>query len=364
MKRTIQRLAKRCDGYYLSKEQEAEAKEYFAPYGKIDLTSHNFYFQKTKRFCANYLPEELLYGYVDPYFNDWREAQYVDNKCLYRNTYRDVPQPTALAMRIKGLWYDGAYNLTSRQELVARMAQEPEIVVKIAVASGGGTGVFFVPGTDFPSVEAKIRDDIVVELPIRQHEKLAAINESSVNTLRIVSLLTQEGVKFYSAVLRFGIKGARVDNVAAGGFSGGIDFETGRMKKDAYRIAGMHITQHPDSGVVFDDGTLKVTAIPTQHHVPSYSFLLEAEGQRILFTGDLKHPSVDFPKVEGRVDLAVCEGAHFLVTDYLPVWEGMDIGQIAIHHYVNRNVAHILKIQKELAPMPVTMVADGMEIRL
>ena len=118
------------------------------------------------------------------------------------------------------------------------------------------------------------------------------------------------------------------------------------------------------SGVIFDDGALKVTAIPTQHHVPSYSFLLEAEGQRVLFTGDLKHPSVDFPKVEGRVDLAVCEGAHFLVTDYLPVWEGMDIGQIAIHHYVNRNVAHILKLQKELAPTPVHMVADGMEIRL
>lgn len=117
-------------------------------------------------------------------------------------------------------------------------------------------------------------------------------------------------------------------------------------------------------GVIFDDGTLKVTAIPTEHHIPSYGFLLEAEGKRVLFTGDLKHPSVDFPKVEGHLDLAVCEGAHFLVTDYLPVWEGMDIGRIAIHHYVNRNVAHILKIRKELAPMPVTMVADGMEIRL
>ena len=118
------------------------------------------------------------------------------------------------------------------------------------------------------------------------------------------------------------------------------------------------------SGVIFDDGILKVTAIPNQHRDLSYSFLLEAEGKRVLFTGDLKHPSVDFPKVEGCVDLAVCEGAHFLVTDYLPVWEGMDIGQIAIHHYVNRNVAHILKLQKELAPTPVHMVADGMEIRL
>ena len=309
MKRTIQRLAKRCDGYYLSKEQEAEAKEYFAPYGKIDLTSHNFYFQKTKRFCANYLPEELLYGYVDPYFNDWREAQYVDNKCLYRNTYRDVPQPTALAMRIKGLWYDGAYNLTSRQELVARMAREPEIVVKIAVASGGGTGVFFVPGTDFPSVEAKIRDDMVVELPIRQHEKLAAINESSVNTLRIVSLLTQEGVKFYSAVLRFGIKGARVDNVAAGGFSGGIDFETGKMKKDAYRIAGMHITQHPDSGVVFDGyeipGFHKALELVKKLHLQTprfrlvhWDFAIDEKGEPVFIEANMRYGGIDLHQLD------------------------------------------------------------------
>ena len=50
-------------------------------------------------------------------------------------------------------------------------------------------------------------------------------------------------------------------------------------------------------GTIFDDGYLKVTAIPTQHCPDSHAFFVEAEGKAVLFTGDLKHPNVDFPKI-------------------------------------------------------------------
>ena len=309
MKKTNRRLAKHCDGYYLSKEQEAAARAYFAPYGKIDMTSHNFYFQKTQRFCENYLPEDLLYGYVDPYFNDWREAQFADNKSLYRLNYRDIPQPVAVAMRIKGLWYDGNYRLTSKEELVERLAKEPEIVVKIASESGGGSGVSFVPGKDFLSAAAKIRDDIVAELPLRQHEKLAAINPSSVNTLRIVSLLTQEGVKFYSAVLRFGIKGSRVDNSSAGGYSAGVDLETGRLKKDAYLLSGVHITQHPDSGIVFDgyevpgfhkalEQTRKLHLQTPRFRLVHWDFAIDEQGEPVFIEANMHYGGVDLHQLD------------------------------------------------------------------
>ena len=41
-------------------------------------------------------------------------------------------------------------------------------------------------------------------------------------------------------------------------------------------------------GTIFDDGYLKVTAIPTQHCPDSHAFFVEAEGKAVLFTGDLK----------------------------------------------------------------------------
>ncbi len=55
------------------------------------------------------------------------------------------------------------------------------------------------------------------------------------------------------------------------------------------------------SGVIYDDGTLRVTAIPTRHcePKPSYAFLLEGDGRRVLLTGDLSQwlAEEDFPEI-------------------------------------------------------------------
>ena len=66
------------------------------------------------------------------------------------------------------------------------------------------------------------------------------------------------------------------------------------------------------SAVIFDDGNLKVTAIPVDHYQNAHAFLLEAEGKRVVFTGDLLADMPDYPKVitESDVDLVVTEGAH------------------------------------------------------
>lgn len=74
-------------------------------------------------------------------------------------------------------------------------------------------------------------------------------------------------------------------------------------------------------GTIFDDGYLKVTAIPTQPCPDSHAFFVEAEGKAVLFTGDLKHPNVDFPKIakEKPTEFIICEAAHFPATDYAPV---------------------------------------------
>lgn len=71
------------------------------------------------------------------------------------------------------------------------------------------------------------------------------------------------------------------------------------------------------SAVIFDDGSLRVTAIPVQHFQNAHAFLLEAEGKRVVFTGDLAHNMPDYPAVitETDVDLVVTEGAHTKLND-------------------------------------------------
>lgn len=89
---------------------------------------------------------------------------------------------------------------------------------------------------------------------------------------------------------------------------------TGRL---AYRVYGGMTDPLADrdrriSAVIFDDGNLKVTAIPVDHYKNAHAFLLESEGKRVVFTGDLAADMPDYPTVitETDVDVVVTEGAH------------------------------------------------------
>ena len=68
-----------------------------------------------------------------------------------------------------------------------------------------------------------------------------------------------------------------------------------------------------EAGEIFNDGTLKVTAIKTKHVEDSHAFLIEAEGKKVLITGDMRHDLIDFPEIAYTEDLDVMisEAAHF-----------------------------------------------------
>lgn len=118
-------------------------------------------------------------------------------------------------------------------------------------------------------------------------------------------------------------------------------------------------------GAIYDDGIFKVTAIHTKHTASSYAYRIEADGKSVVFTGDIHHPSVDFPAALARhADLVICEGAHFAATEYKSVLEQHDPKRVIVNHYAPWNVPHIMTLQKELPHLCVTMAHDGMEITL
>lgn len=100
------------------------------------------------------------------------------------------------------------------------------------------------------------------------------------------------------------------------------------------------------SGVIFDDGNVKVTAYGNGHMghradgTPrSYSFLFEcANGRRIFFSGDLTS-RYDLP-LEGirekGVDLLVSELVHYPIARAIACLKGLPIGKICFQHYADR----------------------------
>lgn len=303
LKRQRDKMRSGVNGYVLTKEQEQQARDYFAPYIKADLSAHNFYTEKTGKFYANYMPDDLHYSRVNTFFNDRLEVRFLSNKCLFPQLFRGVKQPVEVASRSGGLWFDGQRQLISRQVLDNLLAAEPEIVAKKASGSGGGKGVYFVAGKDFATVERHFPEDIVIQRPMQQHPDLAAINASSVNTVRVLSLLTKEGVKVYSSILRIGRNGSRVDNAGSGGVTCGIT-DDGKLKKYAYAMNGDRFEAHPDTGLPFEGtqvpGFDKCLEAVSKLHVQiprfplvSWDLAVDPDGDPVLIEANLRYGSID-----------------------------------------------------------------------
>ena len=123
--------------------------------------------------------------------------------------------------------------------------------------------------------------------------------------------------------------------------------------------------QVTQEGMIYNDGVLKVTAFKTKHIDPSYAYLVEAEGKRVLFTGDLKGPQIDFPlaALKDPVDLVIAEAAHFSPVEYLPIMKEQEIGRWIINHYQPRKVPEVWTL-KQQAQIPVELAMDEMEVNL
>ncbi|MBR5231942.1 MAG: hypothetical protein IKW00_06825 [Clostridia bacterium] len=258
-KRRIKQFQKLTHPGVLTKEQESKVKAYFSPYSKLNMVFHNFYTEKTGIFCEDYIPQDVYVGYIDPYFNDIRAAEYLDNKCYFGMLYNQIPQPETVIKRINKLWLNKNNEPLTQEQIKSILNNEPDSVfLKEAVTSSGGHGVVYIeksPDTYAKLMQAaeRIPTDLIVQRGVVQHADIAKLNNSSVNTLRIYSVLGLDGnVTVYSSVLRMGVGKAKIDNYSSGGYSCGITKE-GKLQKFAYNSAGERIDTHPTSGICFED---------------------------------------------------------------------------------------------------------------
>lgn len=248
----------------LTKEQKQQIKAFYAPYENVTTIFHQMYYEKTGLFSEKYIPIDIYTNVIDEYFNSRKEGKFLDNKCYYHALFNGIKQPRAIVARVGGFWYDGNMNLVTKEEAMQIVEAEKEMFAKAATESYGGKGVEYIcaeKGNVADALELfarAVKGDLIVQAALKQHKDLSIINESSVNTIRMISLLTEDGPKIYSALLRVGVKGKKVDNYTSGGLTIGIDAD-GRLKKYAYNSRGEWFDKHPSNDFVFEG-----------HEVPCY----------------------------------------------------------------------------------------------
>lgn len=83
VKRFDMRSKSRTSNDSLSSAEKLKIEHFFKPYVKVRPYAHAFYKEKTGNFSVKYIPDSIHIAYIDPYFNNWTLAKYIDNKCFY-----------------------------------------------------------------------------------------------------------------------------------------------------------------------------------------------------------------------------------------------------------------------------------------
>ena len=148
LKKRIRRLdmlyfSKVPQGRSLTSKQNQEIDELFGKYMKIRHCSHLFYTQKTGVFHKEYIPDSIFSYIIDPYYNDWRMASYIDNKCYYPLLFQNVALPKMITYRLGNFWYDSNGKMIDFPKAIEMAMMAKECFIKKATNSWGGLGVFY-----------------------------------------------------------------------------------------------------------------------------------------------------------------------------------------------------------------------------
>lgn len=147
-------------------------------------------------------------------------------------------------------WLD--FSAATPEDFARFMENRKEIMIK-PNAESGGKGVEKLAADSFSTLEEmyralKEKDVGVVEDVIVQHPVMALLNASSLNTLRVVTILNDSGPHIVYAHVRIGNHGRPVDNLHSGGMFAPIDLWTGKIQYPAYDKDRNTYTVHPSTG--------------------------------------------------------------------------------------------------------------------
>lgn len=170
--------------------------------------------------------------------NDPEACKVFDDKLEFNRRFRD---------------YLGRDYLDLRQADAAALAdfcRGRDTVFAKNTGTYGGQGIEKIQITDsmdYDALYAQLmeRKQWSVEETLRQHEQMNRLCASSVNTVRIVTILYENQVHFLYALLRMGWGNSPVDNITSGGMYTWVD-ENGVLTKPAFcDKTGLYYTEHP-----------------------------------------------------------------------------------------------------------------------
>lgn len=275
-------------------------RPYWAQFG-VKAKKHWFknLYKLTGSLDPRYIPHPLFFGKIVPHFDNPLYVRQLADKNLHGLLFPTLKRPETVFRHIEGSYTLDDFTPITREEAFARLKQEGSYVIKPTRDSGQGTDVrFFHAMENDADIETLLKPyqsiDFIVQHAVVQYAMLSNFNESSLNTLRIVTLVYQDTPYILSSILRIGGAGSKVDNVSKGGYQCTIRPD-GRLEKLAYtdRSGKAEMVEENDKGMRWEDyaipnfekicETAKDLALKLPHlKLIGWDFALDENGEIVL----------------------------------------------------------------------------------
>ena len=171
--------------------------------------------------------------------NDKQYYHILDNKIEFNNRFS----------RFLGRKWIDMENLLTIEEFKTFL-EGLDVIISKPTAAACGKGVEKITLSDYNSAEELMEYLISInsglcEECVIQHKDVSALYPLSVNTYRIVTVLTEGVPHIVYAFIRIGNGGRYVDNINAGGMAAPVNIETGEIMHPAFDKDGIYYETHP-----------------------------------------------------------------------------------------------------------------------
>lgn len=289
-------------------------------YGKkISTRWHRLYQSYNGAYNKRYFPEIIFTTKLERKMNDREIAKIISDKSLYPIYYKDIDNvrlPDTYLINNSGIYYSGNRNIITHEAAVEILDDIGECIIKPTMDSSSGDSVHlfnFKEGIDLYSGKtvAEIfegyNQNFIAQERIIPSSKMSELYPHSVNTLRVITYLIDDGVDHAPVTLSMGRAGNHVDNIQAGGVSVAVS-DDGELSREGYTHFKEIYHYHPDTGTVFED--LKLSKVPeviraakemhekTPHmRIISWDFTIDSNEEIVLLEINIFGQSVWFPQM-------------------------------------------------------------------
>ena len=306
----VKRLLKEFPNAELSNKYKKDIQKYWSQYGvKVSGKWHRFYYGCTGIEDARFIDNGLYYSRIIGRLNDHRMCYaYEDKNNSNRLFAQRVQLPKVIVRNISGRLYDENYNSFTFDEAVKKLLDVAVFIVKPSLESGGGKGieVLYNDGTQqyINAVKNALKqNNVVIQKYISQNDSLAKFNPSSVNTIRVVSLLWKGRVVIIAKYLRVG--GRNSDFV--GCRTNQIEINEDGMVSRVLDIHRKFLDVSPYSeiskGMVIPGYKRIIDIVLNEHEKLKYfgligwDFTVDKTGEPVLIEINTRWPALDSPQM-------------------------------------------------------------------